>query len=62
LSGANIEDTYECFYDSEDSNFDSDDDEFVVVSDVAVVGTIAYTCSKLTDCKMRIHEKTCRIV
>jgi hypothetical protein len=48
LSVANIEDTHECFCDSEDSNFDSGDDEFVV-SDVAVVGTIAYTCSKQTD-------------
>jgi hypothetical protein len=47
---ANIEDTHEWFYDCDDSNFDSDDDEFVVVSDVAVVGTIAYTCSKPTDC------------
>jgi len=39
----------ECFYDSEDSSFDSDDDE-LVVNDVAVVGTIANTCCELTDC------------
>lgn len=55
LSVANIEDTEEFFYDSEDNNFDSDDDEFVV-NDVAVVRTIANTCSKLTDCIERCWD------